>query len=66
MIGTFLRFLFLRVIGARGAVILAVLGFLLGRRRRRVAGHLAGNLADDRTDGRGIADVINALDDNAI
>ena len=35
MIGTFLRFFLLRVIGARGAAILGVIAFILGRRRQR-------------------------------
>jgi MYXO-CTERM domain-containing protein len=34
MIGTLLRFFFLRVIGGRGAMVLAVLAFIFGRRRR--------------------------------
>jgi HAMP domain-containing protein len=35
VIGTFLRFMLLRVIGARGAVILGAIAFILGRRRQR-------------------------------
>jgi hypothetical protein len=35
VIGTFLRFMLLRVIGARGAAILGALAFILGRRRQR-------------------------------
>jgi HAMP domain-containing protein len=35
VIGTFLRFFLLRVIGARGAAILAAIAFILGRRRQR-------------------------------
>lgn len=35
MIGTLLRFVFLRLIGARGAAILGIVAFLFGRRRRQ-------------------------------
>jgi hypothetical protein len=35
VIGTFLRFLLLRVIGVRGAAILGAIAFILGRRRQR-------------------------------
>ena len=35
MIGTLLRFLVLRVIGARAAAVLAAIALILGRRRRR-------------------------------
>jgi hypothetical protein len=35
VIGTFLRFFLLRVIGARGAAILGAIAFILGRRRQR-------------------------------
>ena len=39
MIGTFFRFLLLRVIGARGAAVLGALAFVLGRRRRQTRGY---------------------------